>query len=306
MLEVGCYGKLPLHGDFIRHRAGPELRRIDAWLQEGLHELKQRLGAEVWSEAFFGMPTLRFMRTFADTGRVVIGLICPSHGKVGREFPFLVYATLELRALKKRPSLLPLLCQDVLARAEDLALRGWEGIDLRGLLAKVDALATAVDVKATARELDRTLSQSTVGALWEACLPQGGADERALLLANAHDLFGPRSRPRFPLVLPAPPDGAWAAVLLELAQAARQGEAFPPVVTWSAEPFTGLRAILTEPSPSHFIPLFLPQLESDACVLASEGLESESLVEKARARYGPLAEASGSSLETLLRGLAAH
>ena len=302
MLEVGCFGKLPLHADFIRHRAGPELRRIDTWLQEGLHLLQQKMG-EVWSEAFYGMPTLRFMRTFADTGRVVVGVICPSHGKALREFPFLIYATLEGRALRKRPTLVPLLVADMLERAEDLALRGWEGLDLRGLEAKVDALSTQVDLKATSRRLDSMLQETTVGLLWAACMPQGTPEQRALLLSNLHDLFGPRSKPNFPLVLPSPSDDATAAMLLELTAAARGGEAFPPAMTWSREPTAGLRVVLHEPRARHFLPLFLPQIESDACVLSSEGLESSSLVEKAQSRFGELAEASGSPLNDLLRGL---
>jgi len=301
-LEVGCYGKLPLHADFIRHRAGPELRRLDTWLGEGLHMLQERMG-DVWSEAFYGMPTLRFMRSFADSGRVVVGVICPSHGKAKREFPFLVYATLEDRALRKRPSLVPLLCGDLLDRAQHLAIHGWEGLDLRGLQAKVDELSGKADLKAATRELDRRLEQTTVGELWASCLPQGTPEQRALLLANMADLFGPRSKPRFPLVLPAPQDDAQATILLELAAAARGREQFPPLVTWSKEPGIGLRSVLTKPTPSQFIALFLPQLESDACVLASEGLESASLIDKARARFGPLAESGGSPLKDLLRGL---
>jgi type VI secretion system ImpM family protein len=44
-LSAGCFGKLPIHGDFIRHNVGPEVDKLDEWLQGGIVSSRTGRGA---------------------------------------------------------------------------------------------------------------------------------------------------------------------------------------------------------------------------------------------------------------------
>ncbi|MGH9363063.1 MAG: type VI secretion system-associated protein TagF, partial [Thermoanaerobaculia bacterium] len=47
MSAAGCFGKLPIFADFIRHNAGGrEAGQFDRWLQEGMALSQQVLGRD--------------------------------------------------------------------------------------------------------------------------------------------------------------------------------------------------------------------------------------------------------------------
>ncbi len=85
--EVGFYGKLPSHGDFLRRRV-PDgfVERWDPWLQECFLESRDVLG-DRWLDVYLTSPLWRFA---AGAGvldvRPVIGVTAPSVDKVGRYF----------------------------------------------------------------------------------------------------------------------------------------------------------------------------------------------------------------------------
>ena len=88
-LAPSCYGKLPLHGDFIKINAGgPELGWLDGWLGEGLVRAGDQHG-ESWAAAFDAAPALRFVRNL-DGKTFLTGVLACSQDRVGRRFrPFL-------------------------------------------------------------------------------------------------------------------------------------------------------------------------------------------------------------------------
>lgn len=287
-LRAECWGKLPVHGDFIRHRPGPELLELDQWLQVGLLAARSRPD---WAAAWSATPPLRFVRR-ASSGKVLAGVLTASQDSAGRDYPFVVAATLEGREVARRPELAPLLAEPLLAAAEAVATRRRDGGDHRAVLAEVDQLAVEVDPGAAERRLAALLASTTLEQL------SGGGpwEPPHLLLANAASLLGPRSRPRFVLGLPGACDAERAAVWLAVVAAVRGDPArFPAIATWSADPRgagAGLRLLLVDPAGEHFVPLALLHLPSDACDLAREGADLPGLLQKARARMGGLADAA--------------
>lgn len=114
---AGCIGKLPLHGDFIRHNAlSPELQQFDRWIQQGLH-LFQRKIAPPWEHMFDSMPPVRFIyhhttaapkkrgqslfygRSGGNTSsqqtlsHALLGTLVPSMDKHGRRYPFITFTS---------------------------------------------------------------------------------------------------------------------------------------------------------------------------------------------------------------------
>ncbi len=87
-MEVGLYGKLPSHGDFLRRRASDAFVSVwDEWLQQSIAASRSELGQN-WLDVYLTSPVWRFA---CDTGvcgpRAYAGLMAPSVDRVGRYFP---------------------------------------------------------------------------------------------------------------------------------------------------------------------------------------------------------------------------
>jgi len=95
LVNVGFYGKLPCRGDFLQRRAPQDfVDAWDSWLQEGLHESRQRL-QEAWLESYLTGPVWRFVLGAGVCGSgAYAGVLVPSVDRVGRYFPLSVIAQL--------------------------------------------------------------------------------------------------------------------------------------------------------------------------------------------------------------------
>ena len=87
-MEVGLYGKLPSHGDFLRRRIPDEFIKVwDVWLQGCIAQSRNDL-AEQWLNVYLTSPVWRF---YCDAGvcgaSAYAGLMIPSVDRVGRYFP---------------------------------------------------------------------------------------------------------------------------------------------------------------------------------------------------------------------------
>jgi len=87
-VEVGIYGKLPSHGDFLRRRVDNEFIGVwDAWLQDCIAASRSTLG-EQWLDVYLTSPAWRFVCDVGVCGEnAYAGLIVPSVDRVGRYFP---------------------------------------------------------------------------------------------------------------------------------------------------------------------------------------------------------------------------
>src|SRR5262245_41102935 len=94
-MELGLYGKLPSHGDFLRRRASDAfVETWDGWLQEGMVASRAALG-ERWLDVYLTSPAWRFACAAGVCGaEPVIGLLVPSVDRVGRYFPLTLVAEL--------------------------------------------------------------------------------------------------------------------------------------------------------------------------------------------------------------------
>jgi len=93
-MEVGFYGKLPSHGDFLRRRVSDAFVGVwDGWLQECIAASRAALGAR-WLDVYLTSPVWRFACAAGVFGRPVIGLMVPSVDRVGRYFHLTLVAEL--------------------------------------------------------------------------------------------------------------------------------------------------------------------------------------------------------------------
>jgi type VI secretion system protein ImpM len=86
-MEVGFYGKLPSHGDFLRRRVSDAFVGVwDAWLQECIAASRAILG-DRWLDVYLTSPAWRFACAAGTFGTApVAGVMVPSVDRVGRYF----------------------------------------------------------------------------------------------------------------------------------------------------------------------------------------------------------------------------
>lgn len=91
MHNVGLYGKLPTHGDFIqRNLPSGFISEWDAWLQHYVAGAKEKIGAD-WLDIYLTSPIWRFVFSHGviDESHWA-GILMPSVDQVGRYYPFTV------------------------------------------------------------------------------------------------------------------------------------------------------------------------------------------------------------------------
>ena len=86
--KPGFYGKVPTHGDFVKHHLPRSfIDPWDNWLQASLHQSKTALGSN-WLDAYLTSPIYRFVLTPGICGNHQwMGVIMPSVDSIGRYFP---------------------------------------------------------------------------------------------------------------------------------------------------------------------------------------------------------------------------
>jgi type VI secretion system protein ImpM len=90
-MDVGLYGKLPSHGDFLRRRVSDAfVGAWDSWLQQSVAASHAAL-AERWLDIYLTSPVWRFAVAPGVLGHgPVAGVMTPSVDRVGRYFPLAV------------------------------------------------------------------------------------------------------------------------------------------------------------------------------------------------------------------------
>lgn len=94
-VNVGWYGKLPSHGDFLQRRMPEDfLNKWDAWLQDCIAASRAHLG-DAWLDTYLTSPVWRFfLGQGVMSASCFAGIVLPSVDRVGRYFPLTVVAEL--------------------------------------------------------------------------------------------------------------------------------------------------------------------------------------------------------------------
>ncbi|MGC1523868.1 MAG: type VI secretion system-associated protein TagF, partial [Steroidobacteraceae bacterium] len=90
-VQVGFFGKLPVLGDFLSRRLGPDfVEPWDQWLQQAMHMARAQAG-DAWNELYTQAAPWRFaLEAGVCGGSPVLGVLVPSNDRVGRQFPLTV------------------------------------------------------------------------------------------------------------------------------------------------------------------------------------------------------------------------
>lgn len=177
-MDIGFYGKLPSHGDFLRRRVSTAfVDRWDAWLQACLASSQERLGGR-WLDVYLTSPVWRFAAAAGACGPLpVMGVMVPSVDRVGRYFPLTLVAELppDVNLIAVMTS-----AASFLASAEALLIETLETdrIDFDAFDAQVAALAPSLESglpERLALAADAAAVLGDAAALWQ--LPMGGSED---------------------------------------------------------------------------------------------------------------------------------
>ncbi len=311
-LQPGCFGKIPLFADFVRHGPPtPELQALDQWLQEGIVGARQGLGAS-WESAFEAAPPGRFFYNCRSTGRVVGGVYVASRDKAGRQFPFLIYAALEVRPLKAEASLWPVLLGEFMDRAAGLVSAHGGSPDLKSYLARMEEAAVEVDPEGSRRRFQEFLAKETNRSYWNALLgPPADAQAVAAkyaLLQNLADTIGAGAIPRYALRFPGALGDLGLAFWLEVCGRMERRLGPPLLAAWDpgrSGGSAGATMIFDELLSKYFVPVFWPDRPCPQLFpLMPNGAVAAPRLEEARKRFGAALQDPALPLSQVLQRLA--
>jgi type VI secretion system protein ImpM len=304
-LSAGCFGKVPIHGDFIRHNVGPEVDRFDEWLQAGIVSSRTAMGA-AWDASFDAMPPQRFLYQL-NGGRVLAGVIAASIDKPGRRYPFLVFTLIDPKTMGGEITALPSVLSSFFARAEEETRTGWQGLDLKSFLIRIDSLALPSDFEEGKQSIIKFVAGHTNQAFWN---EQFGSDQDPRKYMLVHNLVEtlrggtvPRYALRFPRVTGDPEVCFW----LELCRKLTKRPGLPTLALWGKAREggeAGMTLLFDDLKATYYSPLWWPEKKNNLLFpLADASAGADSRLPQARQRYAPLLDDRAMRLSTLMMKL---
>jgi len=304
-LNAGCFGKLPIHGDFIRHNVGPEVDKLDEWIQSGIVTSRTALGAG-WDAAFDAIPPQRFLYQPAG-GRIVAGVIASSIDKPGRRYPFMVFTILDPKALGSDTTALtalPAILSSFLARSEAEARTGWQGQDLKSFMVRIDSLAIPADFEESKQSIVKFVAGQTNQVFWNGLFGSDADPRKYMLIHNLVETLRPGSVPKYALRFPRVTGEAEVSFWQELCRRLARRDALPTLSLWG-QPREGtppgMTVVFDALKANYYSACFWPERKSELLFpLAETPAATDARVQQARGKWGTILDDGGMRLSSLL------
>lgn len=289
---LGCFGKLPIHADFIGYRAAaPEVQALDQWFQEGILAARSRLGRG-WESDFLKSPPWRFVFYTAGTASFLTGVAIPSRDQSGRCYPFFLFLKVERKRFSLPLWFAPVVYAGFLGEATSFAWSAWQGaqegvrerMTARVFLDRLERTPFTVpgegEIAAVEEAYRRMLETKRVRDFLEALFGTFEDRRKYLLdrrLGEIVEMRGSRFPAgwgvRFPLFPCDSGPGYDVPFWVDLVGRWTAPITADPVLFWSrsnglengSAAGGALLAFFGPPSPKGFLSLIRPDLENDAC-----------------------------------------
>jgi type VI secretion system protein ImpM len=170
--QIGCFGKLPATGDFIRLNAGSdELAAFDRWLGASIDFARRDMGS-AFDGAYQSAVGLFIFRgeSKGDEGptRGLVGAWAASGDNAGRVYPMVVFGSYDYGQLVNCGAALPIALWPLLSAAYE-RVTGGRGLSVDKFLESVSriALPSIEDPEGVSASYREWLAQQPMKALWE-------------------------------------------------------------------------------------------------------------------------------------------
>jgi type VI secretion system protein ImpM len=171
--QIGCFGKLPATGDFVRLNAGlEELALLDRWFGGGIDLARRSMGPhfDAYYQAAVGLFVFRGEPKGEDgPARGLVGAWAASGDNAGRLYPMVVFGSYDYGQLVAAGAALPIALWPLLAAAYDAATNG-RSLPVDAFLDRVSriALPSLDDPDAASAGYRAWLTTQPMRALWGA------------------------------------------------------------------------------------------------------------------------------------------
>lgn len=119
-LQTGCFGKLPIHQDFIRHNLKTrETGAFEKWVQEGVANIARR-HPKGWPAVYRFFPVHHFVLSGCEQEAGIIGSLAASRDKSGRVYPFATLAAITDAVFQANRATLPLVHKEFFRQSNAL------------------------------------------------------------------------------------------------------------------------------------------------------------------------------------------
>ncbi|NOY85499.1 MAG: type VI secretion system-associated protein TagF [Nitrospirae bacterium] len=279
--RLQCFGKLPIHADFIRFQtAGDEIRALDRWFQEGIHLAKSRLGNQ-WPSIFRDATSWRFVFQTASSPSLLVGVFMPSYDRSGRSYPFFLFLRVDKKTFGGPEYFAPLCFSHFLDEAEDILKTAWHEVELKTFLGRLQdfRVSEARDLGVIQKAYLQNLSEETGRQFWSQFFGDFKAIKKYQLNRNLIEMLqAMRGRSadamRFGLKFPLVPEDRlhageeaydipfWFDFVSRFLNLGHN-----TVFFWRRDPLSASPAMLSffsPPSAKHFLALLQPEQNNDA------------------------------------------
>jgi type VI secretion system ImpM family protein len=253
--KTGCLGKLPCHGDFLRHNAvHEELRWLDEWVRNGMVASYSRMGP-AWARAFDAAPPARIFAFRPETGRILCVRFKPARDSVGRRYPFLMFHLENPAADEAGMAPLVPALEPFFGRARDVADHGGTGSARGEFLRHVEALNRAGLPLFEPHRFDEWLENRRSGGLFRRIFGREDDPGRYALVRNVVEAASDPRAATAVLRLPATARAGDVAFWTALIERRTRARGIPMTLLWSRPLDGGPRPpaiLLGDPAPHHF------------------------------------------------------
>ncbi len=170
--QIGCFGKLPATGDFIRLNAGgDEVAALDRWLGASIDFARRQMGP-AFDTAYpqgFGLFIMRGdCRGDEQPARGLVGAWAASGDNAGRQYPMIVFGSYDYNQLVATGAAIPIALWPLLTAAYELATGG-RGLPVDAFLERVSRVQPPPldDPESATAGYRGWLATQSMKALWE-------------------------------------------------------------------------------------------------------------------------------------------
>lgn len=317
----GCFGKLPIHSDFIRFRAsGEEVRALDQWLQQGILAAQTRLGRG-WEASYSQADPWNFVFQVEGTDAFLIGTLVPSRDQAGRSYPFFLFTRADRKRFAAPIQFAPMTYLAFLEEGAKLIRTGWSGMKLKEFLEHLERLNLPIpdDRAAVADEeaYRRFLQGEPSRAFWTALFGEFEHPKKYQVDQNLLAILGPMRQTsssrlgfglKFPLIASDKNRNEdiplWSDLIARMLKRTPTGLNF----FWNRMPAKGtpwMMLFMGPPSAKSFLSLIAPSLDGGTTYdLAPEtAVELQAAKEKIDSRRRAILENGEMTLAALLEAM---
>lgn len=170
--QIGCFGKLPATGDFIRLNAGSdELAAFDRWLGSSIDFARRDMGSgfDAAYQSAVGMFIFRG-ESKGDEGptRGLVGAWAASGDNAGRVYPMVVFGSYDYGQLVGAGPSVPIALWPLLSSAYERCTNG-RGLPVDKFVESVSRIATpsVEEPESASASYKEWLAKQTMKALWD-------------------------------------------------------------------------------------------------------------------------------------------